>query len=169
MELKVMGPLICWSIMFVIGIMIKLFTFKNDSVWFDIAPDATLWASGILFTLAAADAFYRPRILSKYAKRETGTGFEMDYEVTLPESYEPITHSKYLYLFLLGLAGWVINIFISGFISSRVLQGVATQPNPVPQALPGYDTVFFVLLLVSVLIASSMVFIALLALREVSK
>ena len=168
MELKLMGPLICWSIMFVIGIMIKLFTFKNDSVWFEIAPDVTLWASGILFTLAAADAFYRPRILSKYAKRETGTGFEMDYEVTLPESYEPITHSKYLYLFLLGLGGWIINIFISGFISSRVLQGVATQ-NPVPQALPGYDTVFFVLLLVSVLIASSMVFIALLALREVSK
>ncbi len=170
MELKIMGPLICWSIMFVIGIMIKSLTFKNDSVWFDIAPEATLWASGILFTLAAADAFYQPKIFSKYAKKETGTGFEMDYEVTLPDSYGPATHSKYLYLFLLALAGWIINIFISGFICSRVLpQGVTTQTNPSPQALPGYDAVFFVLLVVAVLIASCMVFIALQALREVSK
>jgi hypothetical protein len=169
MELKIMGPLICWSIMFAMGIMIKLFTFKNDSVWFDIAPDATLWASGILFTLVAADAFYRPKFLSKYAKKETGMGFEMDYEVTLSDSYEPITHSKYLYLFLFALAGWIINIFISGYISSRVLQGITTQANPSIQPLPGYDAVFFVLLAVAVLIASSMVFIALLALREVSK
>jgi hypothetical protein len=170
MELKIMGPLICWSIMFAIGIMIKHFTFKNDAVWFDIAPEATLWASGILFTIAAVDGFYQPKILAKYAKKETGMGFEMDYQVTLQGSYEPTAHSKYLYLFLLGLGGWLVNIFISGFISSRVLaQGVSNQTNPSPQALPGYDGIFFVLLVVAVLIASSMVFIALQALREVSK
>jgi len=74
--------------MFAIGVMVKYFTFKNDSVWFDIAPDVTLWATGILFTIAAADAF-QPKLLSKYAKKETGMGFEMDYEVTLSETYEP--------------------------------------------------------------------------------
>src|SRR5215470_14970613 len=128
MDLKTIGPLICWSIMFAVGVMVKYFTFKNDSVWFDIAPDVTLWATGILFTIAAADAF-QPKLLSKYAKKETGMGFEMDYEVTLSETYEP-AQSKYLYLFLFGLGGWIINIFLSGFISARVH---TTQTNLLQQ------------------------------------
>ncbi|HKA23134.1 MAG TPA: hypothetical protein VKN18_33005 [Blastocatellia bacterium] len=165
MDLKTIGPLICWSIMFAVGVMVKYFTFKNDSVWFDIAPDVTLWASGILFTIAAADAFYQPKILSKYAKKETGMGFEMDYEVTLSETYEP-THSKYLYLFLFGLGGWIINVFLSGFISARLH---TTQANPLQQPSAGFDAVSFALLIVAVVIASSMVFIALQALKEVSK
>jgi len=165
MDLKTIGPLICWSIMFAIGVMVKYFTFKSDSVWFDIAPDVTLWATGILFTIAAADAFYQPKLLSKYAKKETGMGFEMDYEVTLSETYEPM-HSKYLYLFLSGLGGWIINIFISGFISARVH---AAQANLLQQASSGFDAISFALLVVAVVIASSMVFIALQALKEVSK
>lgn len=165
MDLKVIGPLVCWSIMFAVGVMVKYFTFKNDSVWFDIAPDVTLWATGILFTIAAADAFYQPKLLSKYAKKETGMGFEMDYEVTLSETYEP-THSKYLYLFLFGLGGWIINIFMSGFISARVH---TAQANLLQQAPSGFDAFSFALLIVAVVIASSMVFIALQALKEVSK
>jgi|SRR5215831_11301980 len=170
MDVKMIGPLISWSVMFAIGVMVKYFTFRNDSVWFDIAPEITLWASGILFAIAAADLFYQPKILSKYAKKETGMGFEMDYEVTLSGSNEPTAHSRYLYLFLFGLAGWIINIFISGFISARVLpQAHTLQTNGSQQTLPGYDAIFFVLLVVAVVIASSMVFIALQALKEVSK
>ena len=165
MDLKVIGPLVCWSIMYAVGVMVKYFTFKNDSVWFDIAPDVTLWATGILFTIAAADAFYQPKLLSKYAKKETGMGFEMDYEVTLSEAYEP-THSKYLYLFLFGLGGWIINIFICGFISARVH---TAQANLLQQSPSGFDAFSFSLLIVAVVLASSMVFIALQALKEVSK
>jgi len=92
-------------------------------------------------------------------------GFEMDYEVTLSETYEP-THSKYLYIFLFGLGGWIINIFISGFISARVH---TAQTNLLQQAPSGFDAFSFALLIVAVVIASSMVFIALQALKEVSK
>jgi hypothetical protein len=155
--------------MFAIGIMIKCFAFKNDAVWVEIAPEATLWATGILFSISVADTtFSQAKLLSKYKKKTTGTGYEVDYVVTLSDSYDPSGHSRYLYLFLFGLGAWIFNIFIGGFLSTKIAES-AQRSSVSAEVTAVFGLRFFGLLLLSVVVASSMVFIALRALKEASK
>jgi len=169
MNAKLLGPLFSWTVLFGIGILFKYAAFQNSAVWFEIAPEATLWATGIFFTTAVSDAaFSRAKILPKYTRKANGLGYEMDYEVTLPESYDPTSHSKFLYLFLGSLGAWILNVFISGKIIARVI----LNPSPAgPMTISGsrVDYIFFLLLFLSVAIASSVVTFALRAFREVSK
>lgn len=169
MHTKLLGPLFSWTVLFGIGILFKYAAFHNSAVWFEIAPEATLWATGIFFTTAVSDAaFSRAKILPVYTRKANGLGYEMDYKVTLPESYDPTSHSKFLYFFLGSLGAWILNVFISGKIIARVM----LQPSPVGPLqtnLSSVDYIFFVLLFLSVAIASGVVILALRAFGEVSK
>lgn len=162
--LKIGGPLISWSAMFVIGITIKAVSFDDNTVWFEIAPEAALWATGVFFTIAIADdIFSRAKLLPKYKRKETGLGYEIDYDITLPESYDLSSQTKYFYIFLISLVAWIINIFLSGFAleasSSSTPGGVAITLTPL--------SIF--LFAISIAIAGGMVVLAIRALGEISK
>jgi hypothetical protein len=168
MNTKLIGPLFSWTILFGIGTLFKYAAFHNSAVWFEIAPQATLWATGIFFTTAVADATFSPaKVLPKYTRKVNGLGYEMNYEVTLPESYDPSSPSKYLYFFLGSLGAWILNVFISGKIVTRALPHLSAVGDEASKSQ--FDLIFFVLLFLSVSIASGVIVFALRAFREVSR
>lgn len=161
--LKVWGPLLSWSVMFIISIAIKVIAFGNNAVWFEIAPEATLWATGVLFTIAVADdTLSQARLLPKYKKKQSGSGFEVDYDITLPDSYDPSERSKYFYAFLIALGAWIINIFLSGLaIANAFSTSSAQQANINPTVV--------ILFFISIFIAMTIVIFAIRLLQEASK
>ena len=158
-DFKIWGPIIIWSAMFLIAFIIKLIAFKDINVFFDIAPEATLWASGVLFSIAESDmVFSRARISTKY-KRKTGIiGYEMDYTVDLPDKYDPRDHVVYLYLFVIALATWIINLFLSDMAKVSLSNNTSIAS--------GMQIAPYLYYFLSVFIASIMVVIALRSLRD---
>ena len=160
-DFKVWGPIIIWSLMFLIAFIIKLIAFKDFDVFFDIAPEATLWASGVLFTIAESDMVFTKAKISPRYKRKAGIiGYEMDYEIELPEKYDPRDHVIFLYLFVIALVAWVLNLFISNL--AMITYSVAQQNGDsiiVPLAY------YFI----TIFLATIMIVLALRSTRNVSK
>lgn len=113
-SLKIWGPLAFWSAMFIIGAAIRLAAFNDLAFWFRLPQDAALWAAGLLFSLAVSEQTYLGTSLTqRIIRKEGGLGYSVDYDVTLREEvgFTP----KFMYLFLLGVAIWVLTIVLTGF------------------------------------------------------
>lgn len=113
MKLDVVGPLLFWTAMFFIGSLIKFIAFKNNMVWIEAAPEAALWATGILFTLSvSAGNFLERKAIPRMEHDPDGSGFKVKYDIILPENLKPT--QRFFYLFLAALVVWILDIFLIG-------------------------------------------------------
>ena len=118
MRLEVWGPLIFWSLMFAVGAAIKFSTFQDSGVFYDIAPEAALWATGILFSLSVSEqAYFGVRLVPRYKRHVSRSGFSLSYEVTLPQ--DPNFGPRFVYIFLVGMAIWIFCLLLSGYGASQ--------------------------------------------------
>jgi hypothetical protein len=156
MRLEVIGPLIFGTIMYITAILIKVFTFSDFSFWTQISPDISLWALGILFTIAVSEKTYsNAKLMPKITRHPSGFGYSVDYDITITEhiGFTP----KYLYMFLVAVPIWIINILISGFVTASFNSAKVLSISII-------FGLFF-----SVFLATFIVIAALRALYEVSK
>ena len=156
MKIEVIGPLIFWTMMFITAAFIKVFAFSDYSFWTQIPPDISLWAMGILFTIAASEKTYsNAKLVPRITRHTSGAGYSVDYDVTVTDNigFTP----KYLYLFLLAVPIWIINILISGFVTDSY-RTTKVFTLPIVSGLS-----------VSAFLASLIVVAALKALYEVAK
>lgn len=154
MKLEVIGPLLAWTAMFVIGSAIKYVAFSAHLVWLEAAPEAALWATGIFFTLSAsAGNFLERRAIPRMQPDPDGSGFRVTYDVTLPDDLKP--SQKFLYLFLVTMMVWIVDI---------LLVGSALQAH---QAAEQFDTESIFCIGLAFLLTSIVVVIALRSVREV--
>lgn len=113
MKLETYGPLLVWGVMFAMGAAIKVVAFDSDSLFFDVGPDAALWAVGILFSLAVSEQSHTgARLVHTVTKKPTGAGVEVDYAVFIND--DPGFKPKLLYLFVAGIAIWIFVLLVSG-------------------------------------------------------
>lgn len=112
---EIYGPLIFWGLLFTCAGVIKYFAYDNDSFWIDIPTELALWSTGILFTLASSERSYsRAKLNTEYTKKQSGTGYEVDFKVVVGD--ELGFTSKFLYLFLASIVIWIISIIMQGEI-----------------------------------------------------
>ncbi|MCI0487717.1 MAG: hypothetical protein L0229_14080 [Blastocatellia bacterium] len=156
MKIEVVGPLIFWSLMFVVGAAIKVFTFGSTTVWFEIQPSVSLWATGVLFSLAVSErTYFRAKLVTQISRKPTGAGIIVDYVVTLPDELD--FTPKFMYLFLIGVAIWILTLLLSGYAL-----GVYSSSHSL--SLGGLLAIS-----ISVLLASGITIAAVRTLNEVSK
>lgn len=113
MNLNTYGPLLAWLATFVIGAAIKLVAFDSDTLLFEAGADASLWAAGVLFSLAVAEGTYSgARLTRTVQKKPSGAGLEVDYGVTVDDNagFTP----RMMYLFLGALVVWILVLLLSG-------------------------------------------------------
>lgn len=108
---RVWGPLVFASLLFVIASAIRLLSFSRVSFVLDIGSDFGLWATGILFSLAASEQTrLGGRTERVFRKKSTGTGIEIDYIAVAPDQLD--VSPKYLYLFVYSMMIWILTILI---------------------------------------------------------
>lgn len=108
---RVWGPLFFASLLFVIASAIRLVSFTRTTCLLDVGSDFGLWATGILFSLAASEQTrLGGRTERVFHKKSSGTGIEIDYIAVPPE--KPDFSPKYLYLFVYAMMIWVLTIMI---------------------------------------------------------
>ena len=114
LDIVLVGPLVFWSVMYFISAVVKLGAYEDIDVYFEVAPEAALWATGILFTLTASENTYFPaRLKLRTSKKPSGTGYDVDYDVVLPEEEIGFT-PKFLYFFVVSVGIWIITVLLSG-------------------------------------------------------
>lgn len=156
MKIEVLGPLIFWSLMFILGAAIKLVAFRSTTVWFEVQPAAALWATGVLFTLAVSErTYFRAKLVTQISKKPSGSGIEVEYVVTIPDDLD--FTPKFMYLFLIGVVMWMLTLLLSGYASELYSASQSLT-------LGGLLAISF-----SVLFASGIVVTAVRTLHEVSK
>jgi hypothetical protein len=142
--------------MFVIGAAIKLVAFKSPTVWFEVQPAAALWATGILFTLAVSErTYFRARLVTQVSKKSSGSGVDVNYVVEIPDDLA--FSSKMIYLFVGGVAIWILTILLSGYAYAAY------------SSLQGFSIGFVAAIFLSVLLASTVVITAVLTLNDTTK
>ena len=156
MKIEIVGPLIFWSLMFVVGAAIKVVAFGSTAVWFEIQPAACLWATGVLFSLAVSErTYFRAKLVTQISRKPTGSGIVVDYVVTIPEDLD--FTPKFMYLFLVGVAIWIFSLLLSGYaMGVYSISHNLTVGSIISTAI-------------SVLLASGIVITAVRTLNEVSK
>lgn len=116
------------SILFILEFVIKYVAFENTSVFFRIGPSICFWATGLFFSLSLYEQFKFKGITTQTIKRKQAS-LIIDYGVRIPEN---ITGSpKYLFLFIIQMCIWVINLIFS----QKILQGF----NAIDQIFSNYD------------------------------
>jgi hypothetical protein len=119
---RVWGPLVFASLLFVIASAIKLIAFGKTSFILDIGSEFALWATGVLFSLAAANkVLLEGRTEQVFKKKSSGTGIENDY-IALPPDELDFT-PKYLYLFIYSMMSWILTLLISE--QAHIIYGTA--------------------------------------------
>lgn len=117
MRHQVVGPLAVWATFFTVASAIRYTTFSDFNFWVHLPSDLTLWATGILFSLSISEnSNYQARMLPRTKRNSSGSGFSVEYEITLPE--EPGFNPKYLYLFLFAMGIWVLCLLLGGTAQS---------------------------------------------------
>ncbi|MDA3789480.1 MAG: hypothetical protein PF503_13440 [Desulfobacula sp.] len=117
MNLKVWGPILFATMLFIVGAAIKIIAFKSDNVFFEMPPDFALWAVGIMFSLAVSEQTqFGGRTYYDISKNKSGTGILVDYKISLPDelSFSP----KYIYFFVYSMMIWILTILLSGEASA---------------------------------------------------
>lgn len=150
------GPLVFWSLMYIVGAVIKLLAYNDTDVYFEIGPEASLWAVGIVFALTVSEhTYFGVRAHPQITKKPSGRGLEIDYDVTIPDEvgFTP----NFIYLFLFSVVIWIINLLLSG---------CAIESYSSAQQLTAGAIVATSL---SILLASTLVVIAVRTLYEVLK
>ncbi len=113
MKHEVFGPLAVWTLFFIIASAIRYATFDDSAFWIQIPPELTLWATGILFSLSVSEnTYYQARLTPRTRRNPSGTGFTVDYDITLPD--QPGFTAKFMYLFLFALAIWILCLLMAG-------------------------------------------------------
>jgi hypothetical protein len=122
---KLCGPLIIWTLTVIVGLFIKISTFNDRGVWFDIAPSATMWATGILLTICTSDLILLRSVRNqRYIRLENG--YQTETTLIFPEEYHFENENRYIYLLFIVLLLWIINLFLSGLAKSLFLQAPST-------------------------------------------
>jgi hypothetical protein len=156
MNLRVLGPLIFWTLMFTIGTAIKIITFQDSTVWFQLAPQICLWASGILFTLAVSPQTYeRTRVVKSITKDPSGRMLQVGWDVVAPDDISFIP--AYVYLFLSGMVVWILTLLLSGLAGRQFAAAGAIDWGSAS------------LLAISTFLSAGLVGITLYTLREVTQ
>jgi len=118
-KIETVGPLIFWTVMFLLCASIKFSAFDDTGAWINLAPDAALWGTGILFSLSVSDQTYSgARLISNMKRHQKGNGYSIQYEVTIPET--PGFTSKYIYLFFVGMAFWIFCVLLTGHVETLI-------------------------------------------------
>lgn len=114
MNLKISGPLLFATMLFIISAAIKIISFKNQNVWLEVSPELSLWAVGIFFSLSISEQTqFGGKTAYRVSRKTSGTGIEINYEVILPDNLE--FSPKYIYLFVYSIMIWILTILISGY------------------------------------------------------
>ena len=113
MRWDIYGPLVFWSVMFLIGASIQYVTFNKGGVFYNLPSDLALWATGIMFSICVSEpALNQAKLTPNYKKHQNGRGFSVDYDITLPEEIN--STPKLTYFFLICIAIWIGSILLSG-------------------------------------------------------
>lgn len=128
MKWDIYGPLIFWSLMFLVGASVQYVAFDQNGIIFSLPIDLSLWATGILFSICVSkQAISDAKLIPKYKKHEDGQGFSINYDVTLPENID--STPKLTYFFLFGIAIWIISILLSGISKEALEAGASATAN----------------------------------------
>jgi hypothetical protein len=128
LDVEKAGPLVFWTLMYIIGGMIELSAYSNTDVFFELGSEVSLWAVGILFALSVSESTYSGAKLGRHvSQKPSGTGYEVDYDVTLTGEFG--FTPKYFYLFLLGVAIWIATLLLGDhaiqcYSSTQSLTGI---------------------------------------------
>lgn len=112
MSLKVCGPIIFSTLLFIIGGTIKIVAF-NQNIIFEIPPYFALWSTGILFTLAVSEqTLFRGKPSYQISRTPSGSGIIIEYSISLPDDLD--FSPKFLYFFVGSMMIWILSILFSG-------------------------------------------------------
>lgn len=119
MSLKVWGPLIFTILLFVIATGIKFFGFAAKDIWLTVAPELSLWATGVLFSLSVArSTFLSAKATPTFTQNPGSSSVTISYAVQLPSKIE--SSEKYLYSFMFTMTLWVLTVLLSGYCVKTV-------------------------------------------------
>lgn len=115
-KLKIYGPLVVWSLLFLTSAIIKVYAFNDHNYWITFPSEISLWALGILFSSSASEQTYHAaKLAPKITKQKSG--YSVEYSVTITDSvgFTP----KYLYLFFAAIPIWIWTMLIAGHVSAE--------------------------------------------------
>jgi hypothetical protein len=102
--------------LFVISSAIKAIAFHNVNFIIDLPEKCSLWAAGVLFSLAVSEQTqFGGRTSYSVSRKQSGTGIEVDYNVILPQQLE--FTPKYVYLFVFSMMLWILTLLLCGQVS----------------------------------------------------
>jgi hypothetical protein len=156
-NLEVFGPLLFWTLMFIIAMAIKVITFSDYTPWFQIAPEASLWAAGILFAIAVSEQTYFP-IRRRLITKQSASGYALEEVESSPERNVGFT-PRFIYMFLIVMALWLLTLLLGEYAAKEFgrLRAFALHPW------------LFLAFGSSVFLAAVAVWVALTGLREVAE
>lgn len=124
MNWRVWGPLLFATMLFIVASAIKLVAFQNYGFLLELAPELSLWSTGVLFSLAVSEhTQLGGRAQHEIRPSQSGSGIEVTYRVALPERLE--FSPRMIYLFVYSMTSWILNILIAGK-ATMVLQTGST-------------------------------------------
>lgn len=113
MTLKVVGPLLFATMLFIVSSAIKAVSFQSFNFYLDMPQEFALWGVGIVFSLAVTEhTHFGVKTVHTITRKKTQTGYEIDYGIVLPEQYH--FTPKYIYLFVFSMMLWILTLVLCG-------------------------------------------------------
>ncbi|WUR13123.1 hypothetical protein E7V67_026120 [[Empedobacter] haloabium] len=113
MNWKIWGPLSFTIILFTVASAIKLFTFNESTFYVALAPELSLWATGVFFSFAVSEqVLFGVRTECDTRQRPGSQTIEVTFRVAMPG--QPLFSPRFMYLFIFCMALWILNILLSG-------------------------------------------------------
>ena len=112
MNLKVWGPLLFASMLFVIAAVIKFVSFTKAAAFLSMGSEFALWATGVLFSLAASEQTrFGGRTEHIFRRKTSGSSIEIQYKALAPDRID--LSPRFLYFFVYSMMIWILCIVIS--------------------------------------------------------
>lgn len=112
MNWRLWGPLVFTVLLFVLASSIKLIAFNDTSFYTALAPELSLWSTGVLFSFAVSEyALFGAKPVSNFKRGPSGN-LEMQFRVDLPE--RPEFSPRLVYLFVVSMGIWLLDLLLVG-------------------------------------------------------
>jgi hypothetical protein len=110
-NLRIYGPLLFATMLFIISSAIKLLLFTGTDVIFDLAPEFTLWSVGLLFAISVSEnSLLAGRVRHVYERDENQATLLIRYQTLPPQN---LNHSpRFLYFFVYAMMVWILTILM---------------------------------------------------------
>lgn len=154
---KIIGPFAFTAMLFILESLIKGLTMDCQTVFYELSPKLSLWATGVFFTLSVSEQTqFKGKLAYDVSSDENKNSVEIKYRVIPPSnlSFSP----KYIYMLIVSLVSWLVCVILS-YKSIQIYNSFIVQ-DQVPPTLFAYT-------IPSMLLAFFMVGFAISSLKEV--